>query len=226
MDDLEQKADSGELKSALFKKTTYDAAKPRRWNEQHHKCCFCEQAYEKKFFTVEHFRPKTQAVDDDGTKHVGYWWLAYDFENLFFCCPICNNFKNDSFPLAAGARRLRKHEHPSRVDEQILVVHPTADNPEQHIGWKWVGRGYQPAGRTEKGRRTVDLCRLDRDDLFERRRKHYRKNVLPLLRLWKSVEGATPDVRADVTAYARGLAQASQPFAAMTRAVFSRHGLL
>lgn len=226
MAELEQWADSGKLKSKSFKKSTYDAAKPRRWREQHHKCCFCEQAYEKKFFTVEHFRPKTQAVDDDGTKHVGYWWLAYDFENLFYCCPICNNFKSDSFPLAPGAQRLRKHEHPSKVYEETLVVHPVADTPQQHIGWAWVRSGYQPVGRTKKGSRTIELCRLDRDDLFERRGLHYRNSVLPILRLWKSVEAATEDLRSAVAACARGLAQPSQPFAAMTRAVFSRHGLL
>jgi uncharacterized protein (TIGR02646 family) len=77
---------------------------------QEGKCCFCEREYECKWSTVEHFRPKTVANRGDGIVDVGYWWLAYDFANLYFACQNCNSPKKDHFPLVDGtvAKRMTK----------------------------------------------------------------------------------------------------------------------
>lgn len=83
-------AEAGILKSDDFDRDIYGSpeVKTTLWGMQHRKCCYCEREYERKYSGVEHFRPKTNALRDDGAKTPGYWWLAYWFDNLYFGCPI------------------------------------------------------------------------------------------------------------------------------------------
>jgi len=49
---------------------------------------------------VEHFRPKAEAVDLSETKREGYWWLAFDLDNLRLCGQIMNReHKKCYFPV-------------------------------------------------------------------------------------------------------------------------------
>jgi hypothetical protein len=78
---------AGTLESRDFRRAIYssDEVRDALWHMQHTKCCFCEHDYEKKNSTVEHFRPKTSALARNRAKEPGYWWLAYEFDNLYFC---------------------------------------------------------------------------------------------------------------------------------------------
>ena len=69
--------------------------------EQYNKCCFCEN---KDFDDiahgdVEHYRPKSAYSKGEKSKTLerpGYYWMAYEWENLFYCCQICNqSFKKN-----------------------------------------------------------------------------------------------------------------------------------
>lgn len=51
----------------------------------HYKCAYCESRIEK--CEVEHYRPKGRV---DGSAHPGYYWLAYEWENLYPSCESCN----------------------------------------------------------------------------------------------------------------------------------------
>ena len=62
-------------------------------NLQYHKCCFCEAKITHiSHGDVEHFRPKGgfQTSLNERLTKPGYYWLAYDFSNLFLACQICN----------------------------------------------------------------------------------------------------------------------------------------
>ncbi len=80
---------------------------------QHDKCAFCESKVSAiAYGDVEHFRPKAgyQQSHDDDLQRPGYYWLAYEWSNLFFSCSICNQQgKRNVFPLANPRRRATCH---------------------------------------------------------------------------------------------------------------------
>lgn len=229
------RATTGALRSTDFRTDIYknDDVRHRLWRMQHGKCCFCEREYEEKHSTVEHFRPKTEARDDTrnrGNKRSGYWWLAYTFENLYFCCKNCNTPKATYFPLAPGATPLAPGSLPSTVDEQALLLDPGREDPEPHIKWIWSGRvqGYVPAGETDQGKCAVRAAELDqRDSLNKLRAKYYKRHIRPVLRRHENASRA-----GDAAALALALADAkrlSEPqaeYAGMARFLFRRKGLL
>lgn len=78
-----------------------DDVRTALWAMQHQKCCYCERKRDKKSESdIDHFRPKADVTEADGT-HKGYWWLAYEWANLFFSCRKCNQeHKKNHFPVA------------------------------------------------------------------------------------------------------------------------------
>jgi len=56
----------------------------------HNKCWFSEAKDIYSHLDVEHFRPKKEAKDIDGTKRDGYWWLAFDYKNFRACGNVGN----------------------------------------------------------------------------------------------------------------------------------------
>ncbi|MEM9453355.1 MAG: hypothetical protein AAGF11_04200 [Myxococcota bacterium] len=201
---------------------------------QHYKCCFCEREYEIKHATVEHFRPKTEASDDTrnrGHKRPGYWWLAYELGNLYFCCRNCNTPKATFFPLDPGASPLTPRTLPTQVPEQAQLLDPGGtDDPEAHIQWRWMGRrrGYVPVGSTIRGRQTVRASELDvRDTLCRLRAKFYDRRVRPILEDFQNAKARGDHAEmAQVRTRARKLAQPQEQFAAMTRWILRRNGVL
>jgi len=74
----------------------------------HDKCAFCEskipvdevtQKFRSNKGTVEHYRPKKG----------GYYWLGYEWTNLFLACNECNGPKGDKFELISP---LKKQKNP------------------------------------------------------------------------------------------------------------------
>ncbi len=121
---------------------------------------------------VEHFRPKTAYfIDDDPTLvYPGYYWLAYDYSNLFFACQICNQtFKKNYFPVEDEGNRCISHAH-DLENESPLLVHPEYDDPAEHIGFR-NEVAYSVPGST-KGEKTIERTGLNRDLLLEERRTY------------------------------------------------------
>ena len=66
------------------------------------KCAFCESEVSAVApLDVHHFRPRQQAVDprngEVSRRH--YWWLAYEWENLYPACVDCNRHAGARFPV-------------------------------------------------------------------------------------------------------------------------------
>ena len=136
---------------------------------QLNKCAFCES---KIGFDgdVEHFRPKAGCRQGAGEPLIkpGYYWLAYDWDNLLFACPICNQrFKQNYFPLADPAHRARSHKD-DISEEAPLFINPAERNPEDHIAFRQE-IPYAIDGN-EYGKATISALGLGREILNERRR--------------------------------------------------------
>jgi len=70
------------------------------------RCWFTDAEESVAQLDTEHFRPKSEALDEDGTSHEGYWWLAFELTNLRLAGQIPNRqHKKCFFPLLAGSIR-------------------------------------------------------------------------------------------------------------------------
>ncbi|MGM9507442.1 hypothetical protein ACS5NO_06940 [Larkinella sp. GY13] len=104
--------------------------------EQNGKCCFCEADFTANGYgDVEHFRPKAGYTITLSGKlnRPGYYWLGYDWKNLYFSCQICNQrHKKNYFPLEDEAKRAKNHLQDYRL-ESVALIHPSDDEAENHI---------------------------------------------------------------------------------------------
>ncbi len=134
------------------------------------KCCYCEKKFTPSNLHVEHYRPKSrvrQTLDQKET--LGYYWLAYRWDNLLLSCHDCNNLcKGTRFPLANPKKRARSHNDPLG-EEHPLFIDPSGKNPRKHIRFDgdipWAPR------RNRQGLMTIDVLRLRRTELTEDRLK-------------------------------------------------------
>jgi uncharacterized protein (TIGR02646 family) len=193
---------------------------------QHDKCAFCESKIAHiAYGDVEHFRPKAGVVQQDGDtlERPGYYWLAYEWTNLLFCCQLCNQrFKRNLFPLRDPGKRARSHQD-TITGEEPLLIDPSAVDPATHIGWK--GEYPEAMPGSAEGETTIEMLGLRREELAEQRRDHLRNLLLILdirrLLRQRHQEGS---LRTDeqtnlvrVEALVRELTRDSARFAAMSR---------
>ena len=161
---------------------------------QYSKCCFCEAKITHiAYGDVEHFRPKAayKRTITDTYQYPGYYWLAYDWENLFFSCQICNQrFKGNLFPLLDEQTRILDHDS-DIVSEQCVFVHPTHDNSEEFITFEQ--EVPKAKNGSVRGKMTISSLGIDRATLNEDRREHL-KSFLDLLNII-SLYPDTPEMK-------------------------------
>jgi uncharacterized protein (TIGR02646 family) len=136
---------------------------------QHKKCCFCERLVGHDG-DVEHFRPKSAYTQNKKLERPGYYWLAYDWDNLYLSCSACNQRqKRNLFPIDDPKKRAHLHGNNIKL-EQPLFIDPGKDEPSKHIGF----RGEMPYAirGNKKGKTTIENLGLDRNILNEVRFKH------------------------------------------------------
>ncbi|MBS2039158.1 TIGR02646 family protein [bacterium] len=138
------------------------------------KCAYCESYAEQG--DVEHFRPKSSVRGVD--THPGYKWLTYEWTNLYWSCPRCNQGggKQDQFPLVDESARLSSEGDHTR--ESPLLLDPCQDSPERHLQLLPNGEVVS-VNSCPRGEATIKILRLDRFRLREVRRD-YLKNALEL----------------------------------------------
>jgi uncharacterized protein (TIGR02646 family) len=144
--------------------------------EQHEKCCYCERYFlDNNPGDVEHFRPKNgykQRKADKQLAKPGYYWLAYEWNNLFFACNSCNrSYKRNYFPLQNPATGRAHSHHDNLASEHPLLLDPTRADLAQHLSF----RRAVAVGRTPLGRATIKACGLNRLRLRQRRQDHFDK---------------------------------------------------
>ena len=131
--------------------------------DQHGKCCYCEVEIQHPYMErdVEHWRPKGAVIDQPGSPKMypGYYWLAYDWNNLFLACNVCNRLKKRSrFPLAVGSARARSHLANVAFEMPEILKPDGPDDPETHIEFV----SDQPRGITPLGASTIRAVGLRR----------------------------------------------------------------
>lgn len=198
------------------------------WISHYHKCCYCEHRLGEFFNDVEHYRPKTSANREPGSKQThGYWWLAYTWSNLLYSCPTCNRrHKKCSFPLASGCTPLIPELGPPGK-ESPLLIDPSATNPVPHIVfvlkdgyWKARPRNDSPLGSI-----TIDVCGLNDGSHLELREDHYQTVILPQIQALRvALEGRSYNRVIWEFERARDMLRPRQEYVALTYDVF-RHSV-
>ena len=124
------------------------------YNSQHKKCCYCERKRDCGESDVEHFRPKAQVANCP--EHSGYWWLAYDWNNLLIACKKCNAKKSSQFPLQDETKRA--YSEKDSIDQELpLLVNPLNEDPESLIEYDTHNSLMVKAiGKCERSKKTVD----------------------------------------------------------------------
>jgi len=160
----------------------------------HGKCAYCEAKYvQTQPMDVEHWRPKGRILEDDGSYSPGYYWLASDWMNLLPSCIDCNrertqidavsgvagpSGKGERFPLGDPSRRAKVKG--AENDECPLLLHPSKDDPEEHLVVNDLAvvvprvAGAEPS---RKGKKSIDVFGLNRVGLVDER-----LHVLQLMR--------------------------------------------
>jgi uncharacterized protein (TIGR02646 family) len=138
---------------------------------QNSKCAFCESLFTHiEYGDIEHFRPKGGYQQKRGgpMKCLGYYWLAYDWSNLFYSCQLCNQrFKDNLFPLRDDRSRARPHKRDISKEKPLLI--DPAQDPALYIDFR---NEYAVAvNRCLEGVTTIDVLGLNREELAEVRRK-------------------------------------------------------
>jgi len=197
----------------------HESVKSALIEAQHDKCCFCESKVSHiAYGDVEHFRPKGGYCQDAGDEieKPGYYWLAYEWTNLFFCCQLCNQrFKKNLFPLIDPNKRARSHKDNPNQEEPVFVS-PAEDNPEDFISF----RAEIPFAINDnmRGKATISALGLDRNVLNE-----VRGDYLEHLRMIYSIANANPPYpeTKEAKALLKKAIQDSSLYAGMARAAIA-----
>jgi len=142
----------------------YRVAKRPRWEHQRQKCAYCDRVVALGNHPVEHFRPALG----------GYFWLAWDWDNLLFSCVSCNGPKSNEFPLLDGNSLPIGDSPPG--NERPVLINPYAEDPLAHIRFEEVHGRWIPTGDS-RGREVIRILNLDQH--VERYRVWVRDTLLP-----------------------------------------------
>lgn len=194
---LTQMANQGQtIDSTHFKSYIYAAedVKKQLKQDQHGKCAYCETSLLPiGDGEVEHYRPKTTYSDEIVRRQKpAYYWLAYDWDNLFAVCPTCNKTKGDIFPLIDPSKRDIAHQ--SKCHEEPLILNPYTDVVEEHLEYRAYiicPKVHDDGTEDPRGRATIEILGLKRESLVEERRRAWfafqfdrgRKNYANALKL-------------------------------------------
>lgn len=139
------------------------------------KCFLCESSVTHVAHgDVEHFRPKAAVRPDRDAplESPGYYWLAYDWDNLFLACQKCNqSFKRNLFPLLNPDERARSSSDPIERERPVFID-PAREDPAELIGFR-AEVPYAIDGN-ERASKTIAWLGLDRDPLNAERSRRYR----------------------------------------------------
>ena len=203
-------------RSFQFDSTVWKAVKKNLMVAQYNKCCFCESSLHAQHGDVEHLRPKGgwKQNDNDTLSEVGYYWLAYDWENLFLACQQCNQtFKKNFFPLENPADRAFNHTY-DITTESHLIINPATDFPENHL----IFIEQYAKGKTPKGRETIKRTAIG-EKLFEEDRERtfrYVKLLILGLKMFEENQIKSPTGE-EYIAGIKKLVSPTMPYYAMLR---------
>jgi len=219
--------DAAAARPIEFDQTVYAAAEVTHAlrSTQHGKCCYCEKPIERRRESdVEHFRPKAEVRQghEHDVDRPGYFWLAYDWSNLYIACRPCNQeHKGTLFPLADPRVRMRGPDDTN--SEAPMFIDPGHEDPEDHITFDEAE--ICPRHASIRGDQTIRLIELGRPELNLARRLHFAPHRLhvELAKLLHAGEQQLPDEDVhDICSVLAIATQPKSPFTGMMRAYLRR----
>jgi uncharacterized protein (TIGR02646 family) len=133
------------------------------------KCAYCESGFINAISFIDHYRPNYSAADLEGkisTDH--YWWLSFNWSNLYPVCQVCNSNKKNYFPISKERATVRYYAKETLFNkENPVFIDPEFENPEEHFYYDEEGIIYS---KTKRGKITIDLIGLNRGELIESRK--------------------------------------------------------
>lgn len=146
----------------------------------HGKCWFSEARDIYSHFDVEHFRPKKNAKNSDGTERGGYWWLAFDYLNYRICGNVGNRKKGTFFPLAPHSAVGTADNRALVEDELCLLLDPANEDDPLLLSFNETGdaEALADCGAWEQQRAVESILRFKLNDhppLVEARRDLWRR---------------------------------------------------
>ncbi len=157
------------------------------------KCAYCESRITAVGPTdVEHYRPKGEVLEDDGTKRKGYGWLKLEWTNLLPSCIDCNRERRQElvapggsttpgkggkackFPLRDPSKRAKKRGE--ETGEAPLLLDPCNQGVDPAAHLRFTANGSVQAlleggAVSDRGKATIAVTGLHRSGLVEWRRK-------------------------------------------------------
>jgi hypothetical protein len=147
------------------------------------KCWYCEAEDIRADMPVDHFRPKNKVQEEVG--HLGYWWLALDWDNYRCACTFCNSRrvfedteggKACKFPLAnPKSRAFTPTDVKALKDEIPDLLDPFNPDDEKLL---WFDRDGKPEPKpdasddeTRKVLNTIDIFHLHETRIVRARNK-------------------------------------------------------
>lgn len=174
-------------------------------------CGVCGAALSKDDVRVHRWRPAQGAISISGdTSQEHYYWLAYEWSNLYPLCNHCSEAKGHKFPVT-GARARVGAKGADLLDEMPLLLDPCLDDAEQVLIYQQNG---QVTARDERGWTTISVFALNRSDLVEKRRIVVEKAAVLSRKIMRAID------REDLPFLLSMIRQAyatNEPFAAVTR---------
>lgn len=134
----------------------------------HHKCAYCESPIgATSGGDLELFRPKSGSLSLEGRNDpLHYWWLAYEWSNMYLVCQVCNRkYKGSYFPIEGERAKIAGDVS----SETPLLIDPCNqdDFREQHIQFQ----GPEAIPLTRKGEISIRLYGLNRGELIRARKE-------------------------------------------------------
>lgn len=127
------------------------------------KCAFCESYVSLADASyMDRYRPRSGAIGVDGSSSPDhYWWLAYEWTNLYLVCLACNKIRGERFPIT------KERAQPNTTGELLLeeaplLLDPCYDFPEDHLLFDEKG---MVASDSKQGRTTIETLGLNRSPL-------------------------------------------------------------
>lgn len=158
------------------------------------KCAFCERWLNNENGRLILFRPRRASRQEregiPDPQH--YFWLIWDWSNLYWVCQDCRDNQGSLFPTDAE-RVTPEVSHLDRenadyyfVVEQPILIDPCHEAPAKHIVFGEKGEIKAREG-SKRGERTIHIFELDREPLCRARAEEARQ----FKELWQQARDLT-----------------------------------
>lgn len=190
------------------------------------KCAYCEVKLggDRLDNSLTFYRPRQNALQNGTYSPDHYWWLSWEWSNLYLACSTCMRRKGQKFPTANNRRAKAGTLGVALLEEEPLLLDPCSDEPAAHLSFRETGE-VEPEGGSARGDATIKVLGLNRDTLVSKRRE-YAREVKSLLRsCLQAAARHDGHVGPNLASRIRGLGslcEADRQFAGMIRQLLRR----